>query len=377
MQLQRIVQVILIVAGYFLIENETVTAIEASHVVLVSIDGLRPDAIDKERTPTIVDLIDHSAFTLEAQSHAPTLTIPNHVSMLTGMTPSVHGITDSPREFTIDTVADSIKIAGMTVGLYLSKDKLSFLTKHDKYDRNSVTETGVSDETVNAFVADFSSVSTRWSFSMIHLIEADFSGHRYGWMSASYLSAVKACDMHLARIIKAIQDAQVADSTVIIVTADHGGINFAHDSTVPEVTNVPWIIVGPGIRNGWINATVQVVDTAATVLAAFGLPVSANLEGQVPLDVITPPFVRGDVDGDLNHSITDGIALLNYLFRMQQVNCLEASDVDSNGVINITDAIYILNLLFRGGSFPMAPYPDCAAVKPVAGGCLKTACNAL
>src|SRR5687768_6867825 len=62
------------------------------HVVLVSIDGLRPDAIETFRTPTLQRLMREGSYTLEAQTITPSKTLPSHTSMLTGQLPEHHGV---------------------------------------------------------------------------------------------------------------------------------------------------------------------------------------------------------------------------------------------------------------------------------------------
>lgn len=69
-------------------------------------------------------------------------------------------------------------------------------------------------------------------------------------------------------------------------------------------------------------------------------------------------FLRGDVNADGSLNLTDGISVLNYLFRGQgTLDCTDAADSDDNGQVNLTDVISLLNFLFRGGAAPPAPYP--------------------
>src|SRR5690349_13962728 len=68
-------------------------------VLLVSIDGLRPDLVLRAKAPMIVSLMDRGCFSLWATTTAVAITLPSHTSMLTGVTPSEHGIdwnTDLP-----------------------------------------------------------------------------------------------------------------------------------------------------------------------------------------------------------------------------------------------------------------------------------------
>src|SRR4051812_5293067 len=65
------------------------------HVVLISVDGLRPDLLLQAKATTIQGLLRTSAFTLWAQTvdHPYVYTLPSHVTMLTGVNPDRHGVT--------------------------------------------------------------------------------------------------------------------------------------------------------------------------------------------------------------------------------------------------------------------------------------------
>jgi hypothetical protein len=70
-------------------------------------------------------------------------------------------------------------------------------------------------------------------------------------------------------------------------------------------------------------------------------------------------FIRGDADRNLLVNLTDGVFILDNLFRGgAEPPCLDAADTDDNGVVNLTDAVVVLNHLFQGGTAPPAPYPD-------------------
>jgi hypothetical protein len=69
-------------------------------------------------------------------------------------------------------------------------------------------------------------------------------------------------------------------------------------------------------------------------------------------------FLRGDANADGRPDISDGVAILGYLFTgSERPACLDAADADDSGVIEITDAIYLLNHLFAGTRAPPEPYP--------------------
>src|SRR5690606_34556114 len=58
------------------------------HVVVISVDGLRPDAIEKFGAKNIQRLIREGSYSLEATTILPSKTLPSHTSMLTGTEPA-------------------------------------------------------------------------------------------------------------------------------------------------------------------------------------------------------------------------------------------------------------------------------------------------
>src|SRR5262245_66489874 len=61
-------------------------------VIVVSVDGLRPDAIETFKAPTLQRLIAEGSYTLSARTILPSTTLPSHTSMLTGEPPERHGV---------------------------------------------------------------------------------------------------------------------------------------------------------------------------------------------------------------------------------------------------------------------------------------------
>ena len=82
---------------------------------------------------------------------------------------------------------------------------------------------------------------------------------------------------------------------------------------------------------------------------------SATCTFEVTVRGVPGVFARGDADADGRLNITDGIYVLDYLFRGGETpRCLDAADCDDDGRVNITDAIFLLRYLFLGGD-PVPP----------------------
>ena len=60
-------------------------------VILISIDGFRPDYLERGVTPTLNTLKTGGAFAVMRPSF-PSLTFPNHYTLVTGLHPDRHGV---------------------------------------------------------------------------------------------------------------------------------------------------------------------------------------------------------------------------------------------------------------------------------------------
>ena len=81
--------------------------------------------------------------------------------------------------------------------------------------------------------------------------------------------------------------------------------------------------------------------------------------GAVPHEGVLPMFVRGDADGDGSARLNDVMLILEWLFAHgDRPDCLDALDVNDNGMITISDAVALLSYLFRNGRPPPEPFPD-------------------
>ena len=257
------------------------------HVVVITFDGLRPDAIAAAPARQVAALAAAGRSTLAARAAAPPETLPNHISMATGLSPAGHGVTTN-RELAHPlgrpTLFTAVREAGGRTALYYGKAKLAVLApvagadvQHGPAPGDTRWRDGASASLAERFAADFA--RERFALAWIHLREPDLAGHKSGWMSPDYLAAVREADAALGVIVGAI-DASGLPTTVIL-TADHGGEGTQHWGRQAHDWLVPWICAGRGIAPGELGAAVRTLDVAATALAVLGLPALPGNEGQV------------------------------------------------------------------------------------------------
>lgn len=266
-----------------------VAAPPATHVVLISIDGLRVDAIDSAPAPNLQSLIAEGTYCPVAETVRPSITLPSHTSMLTGLNYPKHGVIwngDHDGFIEHPTVMSEVKRAGLTTAMFVAKSKFSYLASPGScdytfgFDRDTAAQaTTTAAQLAKRFSREW--VKKKFRFTFVHLREPDIAGHRHLWMSPEYLEGVREADKAVGAIVRSIRKAgRKGDRVVIIVTADHGGKGKTHTELVPEVYTIPWIIVGPGIPAGErIETVIRTFDTMPTVLRLLGVEIPDGIDG--------------------------------------------------------------------------------------------------
>ncbi len=105
-----------------------------SHVLIVSFDGLRPDAIAEAQMTNVLSLMQTGAYTFGAQTIMPSVTLPSHTSMLVGTCPAKHIVRWNeyvPQNgFAIGAdLFDIAHAAGLRTVMVVGKEKLRQVTE--------------------------------------------------------------------------------------------------------------------------------------------------------------------------------------------------------------------------------------------------------
>ena len=256
-------------------------------VVIISEDGLRPDALSPELTPRHIALIHEGARAKDAETIPESDTLPSHASMLSGVGAREHGLWwnsyQSNRGYIhVPTIFSVAHEKGLSTAMIVGKPKLRHIAipgTVDHYERPSYLCGGVAKRAGEYFAA------SKPDLMFVHFSDPDEYGHSHGWLSPEYMRAVHASDRCLATLLSAIDATGLADSTLIIVTADHGGHGKKHsDGHVAVDREIPWIVRGPGVGHDVVlDEKVETEDTAATTLAALGLPALPHMRGTARL----------------------------------------------------------------------------------------------
>jgi predicted AlkP superfamily pyrophosphatase or phosphodiesterase len=282
----------------------------AQHVIVISFDGGKPAVINESEMPVFKRLAAEGSHTWVANTIFPPKTLPSHTSMTTGVGPDKHqilwndwmpirGLVKVPTMFSL------AKDAGRSTAMFVGKVKFRHLWLKDSVDEFNFggaqdgspvpanqDKAVVPAQTVAKEAAAYI-VAKKPDLCFIHFPDGDSAGHKSGWGSPEQKEAFKVCDQALSQIVKAVKEAGIADSTVMILSADHGGHEKNHSENIPDDMNIPWIAWGAGVSAAHeIQGPVTTFDTAATALWLLGVPVPASFDGKPVKEAFAPVAVK-------------------------------------------------------------------------------------
>ncbi|MCE7060855.1 alkaline phosphatase family protein [Dyadobacter sp. CY343] len=278
-----------------------------SHVVLISIDGLRPEFY-KDPNWSMVNLrqgMETGAYSDGVTGVFPTVTYPSHTTIITGVKPLKHGVhyntPPEPLEVTgkwiwdystikVPTIFSVAKEKGLktasvfwpvSVGSpatynipeywYLPEKKggdrimIKALSEHASpkglYEEVEQNATGKMEEI--DFNSDYLSVDENMSrisaylirkykpsFLAVHLVAVDHFEHEQGREGDQVRAALASVDRGIKTIIEATEKAGIREKTTFIITGDHGFVDI-HTAIAPNVLLAKAGLYDPANKAAW------------------------------------------------------------------------------------------------------------------------------
>ncbi len=257
-------------------------------VVLIMLDGLRPDALTAAHTPRLDAFIAQGAHTLAARSVMPSITLPCHTSIFHSIPPSRHGIMDNvwhSMARPLVGLVDAAHVTGKRCAYFYNWEPLRDLSRPESvyfsfFVNNSYDLEGdaVTAEAAARYLPEYN-----FDFTFVYFGCIDTAGHNFGWLSDGYQRQIEKTDPLVGRVLDAL-----SPDTTVIIHADHGGHERSHGTELPEDMTIPWMIGGAGVKRGHIiRQPVSLLDTAPTITHLLGIPRPAGWEGQVVSEALT------------------------------------------------------------------------------------------
>ncbi len=270
-------------------------------LIVISIDGMRPDVLLRAEAPNIRGLMKRGSFTFFAQSTDLAITLPTHTSMLTGVEPNVHGIKvnddsgdNAKIELAQPTLLTLAKAAGRTTAMAAAKSKFSLFAKSgaidwayyptDEKDASGKAIKTFKDAQIGAKAVSFLTEHSP-QVLFVHFPGPDSVGHAVGWGTQKQLDVVAEIDGWIGRILDEVERQGQTGNTLVLLTADHGGAIKSHGGLDARSRLIPFIAAGPGVRENYDltqqdKLVVHVEDTMATGLEWLEVARPAGILGQ-------------------------------------------------------------------------------------------------
>jgi predicted AlkP superfamily pyrophosphatase or phosphodiesterase len=243
------------------------------HVVIISIDGLRPEFYRGDyEAPTLREMAREGAQAVEVESVFPSSTYPAHASILTGVRPWKHGIVANTtwdaggptrdwywyaRDVRARTLWQAAREKGLKVAITYwpssvgaeadwvlgeiwdpegketvrrlqaaaTPGLLVELSMALGIPREKMAEDRAAIDTFVTGAAAYVFRRYKPNLQFVHLLQVDEVQHRDGREAPSVREAVRRQDANVGRILRAVRDSGLGDRTLVIVTGDHGFVD--------------------------------------------------------------------------------------------------------------------------------------------------------
>lgn len=252
------------------------------HVILIGVDGLGAYAIPKANAPTLKNMMQNGAWTLHARSVLPSSSAVNWASMIMGAGPELHGFTEWGSKVPELPSKDTTQYGLFPSVFYLAKTQKPqlktavifewpgigylFEKKCVSYFKN-ITGDSLTSLNASEYIR-----KEKPNLLFIHFGEVDHVGHETGHDTKAYYNQVNKLDQYVKQLLNALDKAGIADETLVLLSADHGGINKGHGGKTLVEVEIPWIAYGKAVRQkGEIKQSIVTYDTAATIAWVLGL----------------------------------------------------------------------------------------------------------
>lgn len=252
-------------------------------VLIIGIDGCRPDALLQAKAPNLHGLIKNGAFSDKAQTGDMTASGSGWGSLLTGVWREKHGVKGNDFK-----LANFEKYPHVLARIKKARPE-SFVASVVHWEPIQKLIVRKADMTV-AFKTDAEveksacQVLTEKNPDLlfVHLDDVDGAGHKFGFSPKEprYLDAIAKADEYVGNLLKAVESraSYEKEDWLIVVTTDHGGTGKGHGQNIPEHRTIFVIVSGKSAARGTIDPPPSIVDVVPTVLQHLGIPVDPKWE---------------------------------------------------------------------------------------------------
>ena len=258
---------------------------KVKRVLVIGIDGVRPDALKEANTPNLDALISNGTVTYNAyvggdlgtSTEQITSSGPGWSSILTGVWRDKHNVRNNSFSFpNYDNFPHMFtRIKEARPQAYLSSI-VNWTPINDQIVRDAdYVERG--DDVGVALKAIIHLGAQDPDVLFLHFDQVDAAGHGNGFSPdvQPYLAAIEAVDEHVGDVMQAIGNRAdfAREDWLTIVTTDHGGRNTSHGGQSGQEREIFMIVSGESAARGVVTATPGMVAVPPTTLKHLGIPI--------------------------------------------------------------------------------------------------------
>jgi predicted AlkP superfamily pyrophosphatase or phosphodiesterase len=265
-------------------------------VMVIGIDGVRPDVLAEVPTPNLDALIADGSYSDQARTGLPSVSGPGWSSFLNGVWPEKHGVTNNDftgkrydlypdfltrieqvrPELNTFAVADWLPLVYAEDGLPTISDAIDVRRVLDGY------ESGWPEaDSISADLAAAHLVEEDPDALFVYLGNPDETSHHFGSIGQEYRDAIALADHQVGILLEAMQSRPdyPNEDWLVVVSTDHGRrADGGHGGDTPEERTIFFLVSGSSAIKGPPLEPPFIVDVSVTALAHLGIEIDPAWE---------------------------------------------------------------------------------------------------
>jgi arylsulfatase A-like enzyme/Tfp pilus assembly protein PilF len=280
------------------------------NVVLISIDTCRADHLScygySRKTSPNIDAVAAEGIRFNHCISAVPITLPSHSSMLTGTIPPYHNVRDNENYYLdqanvtlAEVLRDNGFSTGAVIGAFVLDSQFGIDQGFDSYNDSLEDKNKPDGDCAERDAAEVTRLANlrlekyadERFFLFLHYYDphSPYLKHKrftLPFLKNIYDGEIVYTDHHIGRVIRKLKELNLYDSTLLIITADHGeGLNEHNENThgyliYHSTVHVPLIFKLPGGPKSVVSDTVGLVDIVPTVCSLLGISVPSVVQGK-------------------------------------------------------------------------------------------------
>lgn len=292
---------VLILCAVFAVSCSQSGTPRAEHVIMIGCDAMGAFGLQRATTPNMNYMIENGAVSINTRNVRPTSSSQNWMSMVSGALPLQHGVLDNdwePDNIVIEpclknakglfpTMFDDIRSQRPEAAVHMFYEWEGLARMFDVSVADKAVTGLDTEQTFRAAMEDF--FENKPELLFISLNEPDHVGHTFGHESPEYMAQVSRLDALIGELVRRLDETGMSENTVVMISADHGGLGKSHGGDSIFERLVPIVFYGKGVTPGkLIEPSLLICDVAATVCGLLDVELPRECVGRFINEAFTP-----------------------------------------------------------------------------------------